>query len=131
MCAESPAEADPAKRSREQLSTQVEPKPLGEQPRKRGQQRPIGPIQSRPGHLTAQDGYLMPQHQDLHSLDRDCLRVAGRTGAPITANAHSSCRKSMRFTAYGMQEDILMVPRTANLAPFSGRRVRWGGSGVD
>ncbi len=43
----------------------MEPKPLGQQPRQRGQQRPVGPVQSRPGDLPAQHSDLMPQYQDL------------------------------------------------------------------
>jgi hypothetical protein len=46
----------------------MESKPLGQQPGKRGQQRPVGPVHSRPGDLTAQHGDLVSQDQDLHLL---------------------------------------------------------------
>ncbi|MFD1543761.1 S8 family serine peptidase [Nonomuraea guangzhouensis] len=42
--------------------------PRGQKPCQCGQQRPIGPVRSRPGDLTTQDGDLMTQHQDLHLL---------------------------------------------------------------
>jgi hypothetical protein len=46
----------------------MKPKPLGRQPCQRRQQRPVGPVRSRPGDLTAQDGDFMPQHQNLDIL---------------------------------------------------------------
>lgn len=46
----------------------MEAKPLGQQPRQCGEQRPIGPVESRPTDLTAQYGDLVSEHQNLRLL---------------------------------------------------------------
>jgi hypothetical protein len=54
---------DPADRAR---ADAVQPQVPGQQPRKRGDHRPVGPVRLRSGDTTAEDRDLMPQAQDLH-----------------------------------------------------------------
>jgi hypothetical protein len=46
------------------------PQPGGQQPGQRGQDRPVGPVQPRPGDLTAQNRDLVAEDQDLGVLRR-------------------------------------------------------------
>ncbi len=46
----------------------MQPKALGQQPRQRGDHSTVGPVWLRADELTAHDGNLVPQHQDLHVL---------------------------------------------------------------
>jgi hypothetical protein len=48
----------------------MEPKPPGQQPCQRSQQRTVGLGRSRTGDLTAQDRDLVPQNQDLNVFRR-------------------------------------------------------------
>jgi hypothetical protein len=63
----------------------VQPQVPGQQPRKRGDHRPVGPVRLRAGNPTAEDRDLMPQDQDLHVFGG----VAARERPPLYEPAQS------------------------------------------
>ena len=48
----------------------VHPQASGQEPDKRGEDRPVGPVQARPRMGAAQHGNLVPQHEQLNVLGR-------------------------------------------------------------
>jgi hypothetical protein len=52
------------------LDKQPAPSWSGQQPRQRGEYRPVGPVDPWPGHLASQHRDLVAQHQQLGILRR-------------------------------------------------------------
>ena len=90
--------------------------PRREQPGQRCQDRPVGPVRTGPGHLTAQHYHLVAQHQDLR-VPR-CL-AAAQQDQPAEHPDHDQIQQTDRHEP----RSCLNLPTKPNRSPASLRRV--------